>query len=319
MISTVILLILSARSIDLSALERASSGAGTELDSLSTKLLWAGVLVGIGVLIECWPDALEFWHELRWPMAGFPHGKLWPLVGGMLVAIGVIGEFWYTGKISSKETELRQDNQQIEDVLNGEAQKARLRADETEKKLLELQRATLPRTLNPKRVASKIDGFGQISTASCVANDFEPQHTFALIEYALELARWKGPHTPTSASGGDFNELSNAGVWIEVSPMAESSPGPHEGITIKHSPMERAKELRKLNRAAEALVSALNAEGVETKKRPLSAPPNTSLGECPNMPDAIRILVGLRPMPTLLLTITPDRSKQNAANNVSNP
>ena len=181
----------------------------------------------------------------------------------------------------------------------------RLRADKDEKELLKLQRATLPRTLDPEKVASKISGFGHIGTASCVPGDLEPQHVWALIQAALDTAGWTGPGVPSAGAGGSgLSELSTPGVWIEVSPMAPTSPGPTSDIIVKHSEAERAKELRRLNRAADALVSALNSEGVETKKRPLSARPTGGM-PCPTIPDAIRILVGLRPMPDLDIVANP--------------
>lgn len=138
MTNTAILLILLARSIDLSALERVSNASGAKLSSFESMLLWSSVVLGVGVLIESWPEAIEFWHEWRWPMASFPRKTFWKLVGATLVAAGVIGEFWYTGQISSEETTLRTTSGQIEVELRKETADANERARNLENSTTQL-------------------------------------------------------------------------------------------------------------------------------------------------------------------------------------
>jgi hypothetical protein len=148
--STAILLILSARSIDLFALDKRSGELSGALDSLEAKLVVASILVGVGVVIESWPETVEFWHRLRWPMASFPHDKLWAVIGGLLVAVGVIGEFVYTGNISGKEHEFRDNSGQIEAVLNTATAAANQRTAELQSRILDIFG---PRKLTPEQSA----------------------------------------------------------------------------------------------------------------------------------------------------------------------
>jgi hypothetical protein len=146
--------------------------------------------------------------------------------------------------------------------------------------LLELQKASLPRSLDVKRVAAKIRGFAGTTVTFTTFSDFEPSHTAALIAAALKDAGWI--YTGGSTTSGTPPEgLSTPGVWVE--------PG------LLRRDEDSDPKLAQLQRAANALVDALNTEGVQAKTRPLST---GASGMGFGSPDgAIHVIVSLRPMP----------------------
>lgn len=90
--------------------------------------------MAIGLVVEYWEPVREFIEEWRRPAAVFPWHKFMGMAGGILVTIGVFGEFWGAYRASRVETKLRDNNHQIETLLRDKASKnekdaAQLRKD----------------------------------------------------------------------------------------------------------------------------------------------------------------------------------------------
>ncbi len=163
--------------MDLSALESISKALEKSLDFWGLVLLLATALVVIGLVVEYWHDAKEFWIIVRWPMAAFPWDKFKTLVGGILVTIGVALELISTYKASRVETQLRENSHRIEAFLTqqvGDAAKSAqdahdLGADLLEKykaaeaEMTELKAEKLPRRLSSAQKATllkRVAAFG---------------------------------------------------------------------------------------------------------------------------------------------------------------
>jgi hypothetical protein len=108
--------------MDLSALLRASDALNSSLGRLGFWLAFFTSLVVVGLIVEYRHEVIEFWHEVRMPMAAFPWTKFMGLFGGLLVTIGVAGELGIQFFASGVESALRANSQQIEGVLNKKAQ-----------------------------------------------------------------------------------------------------------------------------------------------------------------------------------------------------
>ncbi len=90
---------------------------------------FATLLVVIGLVLEYWGDIKEFFDHLRWPMAGFPWEKVAAMTGGILVTLGVAGEFICANRASHAESELRNTNHKIQTILTIEAADAKSSAE----------------------------------------------------------------------------------------------------------------------------------------------------------------------------------------------
>jgi hypothetical protein len=238
----------------------------------------SGIVVALGCMFEIWEIVFDLrnWRRYRKKQNLAPDNPgswMYPIaaLGLFLVVGGIVSETIFEVLASNSDAAIRSHESDVLSEAEAKTAIADRKAEDAENEAGELHKATLPRTFDPQKVASKIGGFGNIGTSLCAVSGFESQHTLALIRSALGRAGWTGPQIPSAEAGGDFSELSTPGVWVEVSPMPESSPGPHVGMIITHSPKERARESKRLNRAANALVSALNAQGLEAWKRPLTA------------------------------------------------
>src|ERR1035441_9373873 len=103
--------------MDPSALETVSRSLESSLDLLGVMLLAATCLVVIGLVLEYWHEIKDFWVYWRWPMAAFPWNKFAAISGGILVTLGVAGELAFTYIASRKESQLRENNHRIEELL----------------------------------------------------------------------------------------------------------------------------------------------------------------------------------------------------------
>jgi hypothetical protein len=107
-----------------SPLESVSRSLESSLDWWGVFLLVFTFIVAIGLVIEYWEPVREFIEECRRPAAAFPWYKLTGLTGGILITVGVFGEFWGAYKASRVETKLRENNHKIEESLNISAESA---------------------------------------------------------------------------------------------------------------------------------------------------------------------------------------------------
>ncbi|HEV2323749.1 MAG TPA: hypothetical protein VGS10_07345 [Terracidiphilus sp.] len=200
-------------------------------------------------------------------------GKWLAKIGWLLIIVGVLGEGVFEGLLSKADgwietldsslltaAQLTADSNELEVGYANEAAAA------AQARLLELQRGTLPRTFNIKRVASKLARFRGTTFALMTLSDFEPSHTAAMIVEALKEAKWN--RLASGTSGGAPNVLSLPGIWI-VSTTSDK-------------------------RAAQALALALGEEGVEAHTRPYGEEERSAItiGQ-----GDVEVFVGLRPMP----------------------
>jgi hypothetical protein len=162
--------------MDPSALESVSRTLESSLDCWGL-LIWVSTgAVALGLVIEYWEPISEFIEEWRRPAATFPWRKFWGLTGGILVTVGVVGEFAFTYKASRVETKLRANNHQIEILLgqgtSGALQKAAeandraaandLAAQQLKAENLRLEAIIAPRSLSldaQKRIADACKEF----------------------------------------------------------------------------------------------------------------------------------------------------------------
>ncbi len=279
----------------------------------------ATFLVGIGVILE----GFEVVHEHREKTGPFkihrPESPKWmtraAFWGWLLVSVGVAGEFIFEGWVSTKNEELESvssallgDAEISAAEANQEAGEARVRAVKDEKDLAELKQATLPRTFDMDRVASKLKNFSGVAANIYSLTDLEPSHTANMIRETIKRAEWADNG---GGSGGMADAYSQPGVWIEVAPINDNDfrLGPFVGIQadgttgkttkVLSQPVrkymtttERFKARMKLDSAAKALVEALNSEGVQTGIRPLTNWPMMG-----GTTGSLHVFVSLRPMP----------------------
>lgn len=162
-----------------------------------------------------------------------------------------------------------------------------------QKDLLELQNASLPRTLNVAKAASKLRRYSGTRFEVITIADFEPSHTAALIRQALLDAHWQDGGG-SAISGALPKELSRVGIWVEASPSAnwvdlpDGSRGPRPAKAVD-------AVVARLGPIAQKLAVVLREEGLDAKTRPAS---EVSIPLFPGGgDDAIRIYVSLRPFP----------------------
>lgn len=138
--------------MDSSALESVSRSLESSLDRLAIWLAICTLLVVVGLIVEYWHDAEEFWVHATWPMAAFPWGKVKALVGGLLVTVGVAGELVVAYKASGKETALRINNGLIFASLKDRASQAELKQAQIEQDNIKLriQLASVQRLNGPR-------------------------------------------------------------------------------------------------------------------------------------------------------------------------
>lgn len=155
--------------MDLSALESVSRALEESLDFWGLLVSLSTAVVVVGLLIEYWDEAHQFWTMLRWPAAAFPWHKAKVLFGGLFVTLGVAGELGFTYKASRTETDLRNNSHRIETLLrqqSGDAKDSAKKAQDSadavgrqygdllekyeaaEKEIIELKAAKLPRRLS---------------------------------------------------------------------------------------------------------------------------------------------------------------------------
>jgi hypothetical protein len=115
--------------MDIPALEDAVRSLEHSIGVFTWCLLGSTFVVSLGLILEYWHPVSEFINELKWPMSIFRWPKFMEIAGGILVTIGVLGEFGFTLEVFVLEGRLEQANHAIRDTLTaklGEAdQKAK--------------------------------------------------------------------------------------------------------------------------------------------------------------------------------------------------
>ena len=208
-------------------------------------------------------------------MAGFPHGKFWPLLGGILVAVGVIGEFWFTGQISGTETTLRGNSRQIEAALNAEAQNASERAGKLENDNAQLRKDAEAERLD--RISAERSLAGQMKEAQTDllnATTTERNEEQTLVNVAGCTAPRVIPTWSLSASGktsiDPLQPFKGYNVEVDFLPDAEAR---RAALSLANSLKYAGWNITKL-----AMVDGI-ADGVEVQ--PFRAPDNLGFHPTP--------------------------------------
>jgi hypothetical protein len=103
--------------MDIPTLEAAVRTLEHSIGVFTWCLLGSTFVVSLGLILEYWHPVSEFIEELRWPMSIFRWPKFMEIAGGILVTIGVLGEFGFTLEVFVLEGRLEQANHAIRDTL----------------------------------------------------------------------------------------------------------------------------------------------------------------------------------------------------------
>jgi hypothetical protein len=206
---------------------------------------------------------------------------------GLTVA-AIVAAFLFVFDLGVRRYSKRIQEVQDEIIRNKDAE-LQLALGEKDLKIAELQKAGLPRNLDVSITAGKLRRFAETPVSFETLMEFEPSRTMNLVLSALTEAKWRIAGTGSSSGMGMSGGLSRPGVWIEVTPSPPEENGPRTGEIIRHSNKERAAEVARLSGAAEALMTALNEEGVATHIRPSSTPWT--------VPGGVHVFIGLKPFP----------------------
>jgi hypothetical protein len=232
----------------LSALESISKALEKSLDFWGLLLLLSTAVVVLGLTVEYWHDVKEFWAVVRWPMASFPWFKFKTLAGGILVTLGVAGEFFFTYEASRVETDLRNNNHKIEALLTKEADEAAKAGGEANERAEEMKDAIAPRRITPKERMTLASGLSRFSKQPVVAysNPFDAEASILAAEIlaSLKSAKWD-------------TTSSHWSIGRSVSSLERAPSIPVTGIFVDASPEKRSKS------AAKALVRALTGIGLD--------------------------------------------------------
>ena len=217
--------------MDPSALESVSRSFESSLDWWGAFILVSTAVVAIGLVIEYWEPIREFIEEWRRPAAAFPWRKFMGLTGGILVTVGVVGEFWGTYKAFRIETKLRDNNHQIEGLLNKEADEARQKAGEANKAAedervarVQIEEALAPRRLTTEQRLAISSGLSRFSKQPVVAfnNTFDVEAAVLAAEILSTLKQAKWYMHPTFMIGRPVSwwakapSISVTGIFIEA-------------------------------------------------------------------------------------------------------
>jgi hypothetical protein len=147
------------------------------------------------------------------------------MIGGVLVVVGVAGEFWFQQAASSKQTTLRANSHQIEGMLNKEAGDAANHAALLDREnivlrenVVKLEKRMLPRnlTLDQQRViASQLKRFAgtHVNLLVYPADD----EAFAIArEIEMSLGTHGANWTVAFVTRPDFDRVVS-GVLVEIS------------------------------------------------------------------------------------------------------
>jgi len=255
----------SALESAISALESAitakdsSSGLWETLAWVFTGAVVIGVAIEVRVLVLEHRDAMTEWRRgiVRPPDRPSRSLFLWGLVGSILVALGVTGEFGagikiarINGTLRTMNAELRRDSDQLIALLHVEAQEAYKEAGEANERAEEMKEAIAPRRINPKERAAISSGLSRFSKQAVVAfsNPFDVEASVLAAEIlsTLESAKWN-------------TAVPHWGIGRNVSSLERAPSIPITGILIQAAP-DRRSQL-----AARALVKELSRNGFDCR------------------------------------------------------
>jgi hypothetical protein len=173
-------------------------------------------------------------------------------------------------------------------VTRAKEEKFTLELKDKDLKIAELQKAGLPRNLDVHKTAVKLKQFAGTPLSTETLMEFESDRTTRLIIAAISEAKWKLHGQGASSGMGMSQELARPGVWVRPSHGPPEENGPVSGQVIRHSKKELAAELARYTKAAEALIQALNDEGITAHL--LQTSPQSNEG-------GVHVFVSLKPFP----------------------
>jgi hypothetical protein len=195
---------------------------------------------------------------------------------------GIIGELHVEARLGQLDNDIQNANNQRVALLDNEASAQRLRAACAEKQLVELERATLPRTTDISRVASKLPLLKGINISVASLGEDEGLKLADQIRGAFMAAGWTG----TGISSGNPKILVHPGIWIEANPPSASS-----GTESARKARERF-----LARIAIRMQKALSEEALAVEVRKHGKEEADMYPNIPQ-PDSISLYVGPRSIP----------------------
>jgi hypothetical protein len=199
-----------------------------------------------------------------------------------LAAVMVFVFDWRLRKASKSVQEVQ------DEIIRAKDAELQLSLKGKDVQIAELQRAGLPRNFEVSKMAAKLRPFKGTPLSTETLMEFEPSRTMNLIIAAALEAKWKLGAQGASSGMGMSEELARPGVWVRASHGPSEENGPRSGQVIRYSKNELAIELARYTKAAEALVHALNDEGITAHL--LRPPPQSN-------ERGVHIFVGLKPFP----------------------
>jgi hypothetical protein len=208
-------------------------------------------------LSEKWASSFYGWANI---------GLITSLVVGVISTVLVV----WTG--NTKEEYLRRD-------LANTNERAAKAEDHAAQANLELAKLKAPRSLSSeqqKQISEKLRVFGGLEFDVALDPKSEPQDLLSQVEDALTSAGWKEIDWKAGNASAELNFVRKGRPAAGIAAVS--------GVIIQLHP-ERVGELMPV---AEAIASALNAEGIVAKAEPGLGVPNVNGG-------AIHVLIGDKP------------------------
>lgn len=217
------------------------------LDSLSTWLSVFTGLVVLGLFIEYQDEIGEFISALYKRITGTSASINWPkflpTIGGILVFLGVMGEFLIQGRISQFEGAFRADTETTLKTARDRLISAEKTLVSTDKVLLQTVKKLAPRTLTLEqqaRIVSKLKPFS--NTPFDLSVDPEPEALVLLgtVDSILVSSGWintssqvkPGKFFFTLGDGHQATTLYISKVAIEVAPSRTAGLGMTASVLV---------------------------------------------------------------------------------------
>jgi hypothetical protein len=191
--------------MDIPALEATVRNLEHSMGVFTWWLLGSTFFVALGLVLEYWHPVSEFIDELKWPMSTFRWPKFMEIVGGILVTIGVLGEFGFTLEVFVLEGRLEKANHDIRDALTA-------RLGEADTKAKEAVTDSSTAIAQAKDALSKAGA----AEASLGKAETESKEAQSAASNALNLAT--GARQEAKSFGEDIAKLKRQLAWRSVTP-----------------------------------------------------------------------------------------------------
>jgi hypothetical protein len=280
---------LSALESAIKILERRSASLEPWLD-ICVACVVTGVALEVWFVIWEYKDGLrDFRREsIRSPDRPSTGKLIFELLGAVLVAIGVAGEFWVDWKAGNIRVELQAKNGEVRRIFAGQITEATVQLDDARSKLKEAQDEIgrlIPWNLDAaesERITMSLSRFSKTTFSLSVdptANNF-----WETIQVILQSAKWQQgwspyhPYKPNAAPPTGI--VSRVGIVVEYPP----------GLAIGGQPP--ATLTWTWEQAGKALASALESAGIKPARiSPIQTPSGRGVVDIPQL----NVIVGHKP------------------------